>query len=110
MTSTILVVEDNDERIASFQVYLRRYDFTIVKSADEAIDLLAKKKYDLVMLDHDLGDGYKTGTDVAEFIATLPEEGRPGSCILHTHNFVGAKRMKEILESVGITTNHKPFR
>ena len=62
----VLLVEDNEiERIA-FEKFVKNndipYDYMIAKSASEAQVILENNKFDIVVSDHDLGDG--TALDV----------------------------------------------
>lgn len=94
----ILVLEDNEERITQFKRNLAGNLLVIVDNADEAIDLLMHTKWDVVMLDHDLGgkemvsSGPGTGYQVAVFLEQNPEF-RPPNIIVHSMNPVGAKNI-----------------
>ena len=84
----------------------------------DCVKLLRLGKYDVVSLDHDLGEEdelcipgitnkYPTGTDVAKFIAKLVQ--KPNMAILHTYNAMGAISMASILNAAGIKTMRVPF-
>lgn len=70
------------------------YDVRVTK-ADEAIEALKTKLVTHISLDHDLGEGEKTGYEVALFIekgawqGTLPRI----HCAVHSSNPSGAKKM-----------------
>lgn len=51
-----------------------KHDIDIAKSAKNGIEMLLSKKYDLLLLDHDLGST-ETGSNVLDFI-----ENNIGSC------------------------------
>ncbi|RUT48130.1 cell division protein FtsJ [Paenibacillus anaericanus] len=69
--------------------------FTLVRSVDECIELLRVMEVDILSLDHDMGPGEKTGTEVATAIA---QEGLYAREIyLHTSSIYGMKAMYEIL-------------
>lgn len=71
-----------------------------VSTAMEAIKALARQTFDLVSLDHDLGDHTYDGHLVAAFIEEEAFHGRMKStCIqVHSANPVGAKRMLMCIE------------
>lgn len=91
----ILVLEDDQNRIAWFKAYYP--DADIVETAAEAIACLDRTRYRLVFLDHDLGQGiYQdsgpgTGYEVAQKLAEL---GTPHTVVvIHSWNHAGAKNM-----------------
>ena len=79
----------------------------IALDAEEAKNMLIKKNYwDIIMLDHDLGNRVfvdsseeNTGFQVAKFIRE--NNIRFGRCLLHSMNPVGVKNMLEELEGLG---------
>lgn len=75
--------------------YMDKYDVRIARSYDEAISELHRFRYDVICLDHDLGDG-PTGYDLCKYIIAkniyCPEYR------IHTSNPVGRKNMAELLE------------
>ena len=86
------------------------YDYTWVKTADEAIELLKTGQVTYASLDHDLAwDHYigkeyvngkspeKTGYDVVLWMQTnnvWPKDG----CVVHSMNPVGRKKMQYIID------------
>ena len=79
----------------------------IALDVEEAKNMLIKKNYwDIIMLDHDLGNRVfvdsseeNTGFQVAKFIRE--NNIRFGRCLLHSMNPVGVKNMLEELEGLG---------
>lgn len=67
----ILIVEDNSDIAALYQRALLRYEHTIATSAEKAIDILAEKTFDLVILDMHLPE--KSGVSVLEYIRAHPD-------------------------------------
>ncbi len=69
------------------------------KTAAEAIKLLSGGDVTRISLDHDLGDGNKTGYDVAKWIAEKAYRSAipPLGWTLHTANPVGRDNMKAAL-------------
>lgn len=122
----ILVLDDDDIRHAYFKRALAKdNDLVQVHTHDEAIYQLETVEWDLVYLDHDLNDHrYKsiapepnydggawelTGSDVARFISTLPQEKLPKEVVVHSWNPAGASRMLAFLRDVGIKCSYRPF-
>jgi len=116
-----------DDRKARHDAFLKA---NIGRSIDQAWDyegaaklLEANSPYDVVHLDHDLSwrqQNYfcmgapeppdeKNGTDVANFIASLPADKHPKMAVIHSFNPPGAQRMAAILRQVGITCVVHPF-
>ena len=66
----ILLIDDTrvpsdikDSESSENGTYQRYSDLTLVKSAESGIELLKQNQYDVLLLDHDLGEGL-TGMDV----------------------------------------------
>ena len=100
----ILILEDDQTRVVSFQKWFKEDDVTVTDSSDKAISLLEETKFDLIMLDHDLGgrhyvasEEYDTGFRVAK---AIPDSiNKDTRIIIHSHNPIGAQNMKNILKS-----------
>lgn len=97
-------------------------EITHVYTAEEAIEALKGTTFDIVSLDHDLApEHYKhlrgelppgsaaTGMVVAEFIAKLPREQRPGFAVVHSWNEWKGPKMVEVLKRAGIDAQYEPF-
>lgn len=119
----ILFLDDDKERHARFlrnnigHVIVQAWDYE-----EACAKLTEHDRFDQAHLDHDLSyeqqtayvEGLtppreKTGTDVAEFIAAMPEDKRPRLCVLHSFNDAGWRRMARILTDVGIDCIRRPF-
>ena len=74
--------------------YRAEYDIRIARSYNEAIAELHKFKFDVICLDHDLGED-TTGYDICKYIVAkhiyCPEYR------IHTNNPAGRKNMTELL-------------
>lgn len=71
-----------------------KYNVTICRTYAEAIECLAFRKYDVVDLDHDLGEE-KTGYDICKYIV---EKGiNVPTIVTHTANPVGRENMAQLL-------------
>lgn len=68
---------------------------TIARTYDEAIELLKNYKYDIIDLDHDLGEE-KTGYDVAKFI--VEEQINIPIVYVHTANPVGRMNIIDLMK------------
>jgi len=62
---------------------------------DGAIVALARQEFDLIYLDHDLGDGSRdaSGAHVARWLSEHPDSQRDAKIIVHSMNPPGAQRM-----------------
>ena len=70
----VLLIEDNQIEQRMFQRFVENnaipYDCVIVGSVSEAKQTLSSHKFDIVISDHDLGDG--TAFDILEFVGDTP--------------------------------------
>ena len=64
----ILILEDDGNRVNNFIELLHVHDLDITENAYEAVSLLESKVYDVILLDHDLGEGNGTGSIVSCFL------------------------------------------
>lgn len=76
----------------------------IVRNAEDCIEILKNCDVSYISLDHDLGDGKKTGYDVVLFIEQEQMTGgkkfsKIGWCV-HSQNPVGAAVMRSVLKRV----------
>lgn len=100
--SRILVLDDDDIRLAAFRKTLIGHDVMCVTTAKEAIACLEKDKWDYIFLDHDLGgkiyvpSGPDTGYEVAEWISKNLDK-RPTNIIIHSFNEQGRRNMQSLI-------------
>jgi len=99
----ILILEDDPNRHVRFRRNLIGAEITIVDQAQDAIELLKTKEWDLLCLDHDLGGKIhvdssepNTGYAVAKWLEENPKF-QPKEIILHSLNPVGRENMKKCL-------------
>ncbi len=98
----VLVIEDNPFRIKKFKRELIGFIVDYADNAHEGIILAKERKYDLIFLDHDLGNREyvdsndpNTGFQVAKAIkGTLNESA---FIVIHSANPVGAKNIQQEL-------------
>ena len=107
----ILLLEDDISRVIAFKKRLdtsgRDFNITHFERSYDAIEALKVNKYDLVLLDHDLGgrtyvdhtnDKEDCGMRVAEYFMTHPEVVRThGPIIVHSLNGPAAQQMVELI-------------
>lgn len=114
----ILFLDDDTTRHKSFIRNRIGMDITAVRSYEAACQALSETLFDVAYLDHDLSEmaaagmpasDEKTGTHVAEFIASLPEDKRPKRVVIHSFNDYGRKRMWGILRDAGVEASIEPF-
>lgn len=96
----ILILEDSKERMEFFHKRFSEHEIDHVEHAKNAIELLKEKEYDLICLDHDLGDQQMAWDDedcgmiVAKYLAENPVEAR---IVIHSFNTPRAMAMKYYL-------------
>jgi CheY-like chemotaxis protein len=121
----ILFMDDDPTRHDIFSKQFSEYtdvDLTQTTLVESTIMLLQNEKWDMVYLDHDMGNdpnnytmgiyGNKIelcGQDVARAIAKLPLDKQPGRVIIHSWNVVGSKAMFNILLDANINVIQEPF-
>ena len=110
----VLVLEDNKCRLEWFKETVSKCDLYLAMTAEKAADAIMKWEFDLIFLDHDLGDFDSKGNKLGEvntnkrtgldFAKLLAEEIRVGritndpSIYIHSLNPVGAKNIKSVLK------------
>lgn len=75
--------------------YIGEYHTVIARSYNEAIHELHRFKYDIICLDHDLGEE-KTGYDICKYI--IENNISCKEFRIHTSNPVGRKNMTDLLK------------
>lgn len=113
----ILILDDDEARHAMLREHLRGHDLTHAWNSTEATSRVhgysGESPYDVVMLDHDLGEfdepSLGTGLHVAREVALVSVARRPRLAIVHSHNPDGAAQMMAVLSDAGITAHREPF-
>lgn len=115
----ILVVEDDEERIAIFRDDLGGFALDLADSVEGAAKHLEGPRYDLVFLDHDLEHGARvyidpeepgTGYQIAKLLAARPEY-REVPVVVHSFNWFGANRIvKELPNAVYVPFGIYPLK
>jgi CheY-like chemotaxis protein len=94
----ILILEDDGTRVNNFIELLHPHDLDITENAYDAIDLLQVNIYDLLLLDHDLGDGNGNGGLVSSFLRNNQDNPNYSAEILiHSWNTPASRSMLEDL-------------
>jgi CheY-like chemotaxis protein len=117
----ILIVEDNPNRIAKFTRCLVGTDLKMCKTAEEAKSLLKAHTFDLIFLDHDLGENQEcveppdvnSGTEVVRYmVANVSDicKERVPHIIIHSMNTYRSSVMYSDLVMAGYgDTEQIPF-
>jgi CheY-like chemotaxis protein len=118
-----LVLDDSPARHSAFARIYAEAERVHVRSVREACEALDGRFFDVVTLDHDLGDfdgaekidnGYGgtvelTGQDVARHIARMAPWRQPGTVVVHSWNPDGMRAMRAILRDGGVVAICQPF-
>jgi response regulator RpfG family c-di-GMP phosphodiesterase len=93
----IFVLDDSEERVRWFTKKWGKDNVNYTCNIKEAKNLLNENKYDIIFLDFDLGQKYKSGINVAFYLAKnkLQLESK---IVIHSDNPVGSDHMMKILE------------
>jgi len=118
----VLFLDDDEQRHTMFEFKHRgQLDITHVRNYDEFIDAVQSgERYEMYFLDHDLSDEdamvepgasskEKTGTDVAEWIASNVDAKNGPGIVVHSLNPPGAERMALNLRNAGFDVVKQPF-
>jgi CheY-like chemotaxis protein len=107
--TSILILDDDIERHNAIDKAIGPGAFHAY-SAERAIDLLnAEPRFDLVLLDHDLGSFISNGQTVAAHIESMSEDKRPARALIHSWNRDGAQRMSDHLTRANVWHRYRPF-
>ena len=106
----ILVLDDDRERHNWFERAYADHEVWHVYNVEDLRKRMNQlPRFDLVQLDHDLGES-ENGLRAADFIATVLEERkRPLKCVVHSWNPSGAQRMLRSLLDGGLLAVYQPF-
>jgi CheY-like chemotaxis protein len=115
----VLILDDDENRHREFDRILHGLSLLHVYTAAQTISALRDNApYDLVCLDHDLGEHENRalvakpgdGTEVALFINRHLEHSHyPKRVLIHSWNSAGRQRMADLIRAVGIPVTVKPF-
>lgn len=120
----ILILDDDAERIQTFQKIYSGDEVTAVMRYNEFVFMLNDSHWDLIHLDHDIGDKVSNadtyvdgwgiempfnGTHATMRICELEDKDKPSEVIVHSINSSGAPVMVDMLTRAGIPAKWEPF-
>lgn len=115
----ILIVEDNDQRVARFSAMLNLANVHLVHAASggQALGILQRDRnvYDGIMMDHDLTESARTerdlgisGRNVVQAVIHSQALRKP-PVLIHSMNPVGAASMETELDRAGFPVECIPY-
>ena len=116
MGRKILFLDDSEARLNQAENYFGEEELYLARTAEIAINRLSMlAPWDLVMLDHDLGQKYMqesedpgSGMEVVRYIErSLPEIKK---IIIHSWNAPAANSMRFRLVGAGYSVSYQPFQ
>jgi len=107
----ILILEDDGTRVNNFIELLHTHDLTIIENAYEAVSLLESNVYDLLLLDHDLGEDNGSGGIVSNYLRLNQDNPNYRSTtLIHSWNTPAAIGMlKDLPNAVWAAFNTEEF-
>jgi CheY-like chemotaxis protein len=108
----IFVLEDDENRINFFQSKLSKKveKLVIADNVQEAKIILSHFNFDILFLDHDLGEPFteeNTGAGLAKFI--VKKSIKCKEIYIHSMSTVGAQNIKNILDDADYDSFKIPF-
>jgi CheY-like chemotaxis protein len=114
----VLIVEDDEMRCDWFRERLAGRELDVTCDVGQAIAWLNERDYSFILLDHDLAeehylsdapDDERTGYAVASWLAAHSDRQREATIVIHSLNYMGARRMLEALHGAGRDAEYVPF-
>ena len=107
----ILILEDDGNRVNNFIELLHNHDLDIIENAYEAVALLEANVYDIILLDHDLGEGNGSGSIVSSYLRECPDNPNHGAEVLiHSWNTPASTSMlKDLPSAIWVPFNTEEF-
>lgn len=109
----ILVIDDEeDPRHVWFRTTLGALGHQVSSAydADQALEQLATRKFDVAFFDHDLGNHSVSGSAIAGHALNDPDTyHRPRSAWAHSMNYDGARNIASKFYSAGIPVTMESF-
>jgi len=99
----VFLLEDSFQRVEKFRLLFQNHSLTHSADSQEANQILAQEKFDLICLDHDLTEhdndwiASGTGFEVAHFLGTNKTPNDEALIIIHTMNPAGGQQMVKTL-------------
>jgi CheY-like chemotaxis protein len=110
----VLVLDDSPERLEAFSKILKGCQARLVSTSEAArVALIEDEPFDLVCLDHDLGEFGAVrpgnGMEVAQFIARNMRDKIPRWVLIHSSNVPAAERMVYELDKSRISVMRSAY-
>lgn len=114
----VFLLDDDERRHEWFMKRFAKDELDIAKDVPGATEMLSRKRYDAIFLDHDLlpehynsdlADDERTGYAVALWLAQRNDLQQASTIVVHTRNADGAMRMVEELRRSGRQADYVPF-
>lgn len=120
----ILILDDLDVRHVAFAKIYAEHEVTSVYVYDDFLVKINECKWDLIHLDHDLGDFVScastyvdgwgnicdyNGQHAAMRVCELDDAMKPDNVIVHSVNPYGARVMVQMIKNAGIPVVWEPF-
>ena len=112
MRMRILVLDDDPTRHKVFDTLFAGHTLVHVYTVPQLEIQLARRTFNLICLDHDLGDQPGkpgNGQDAAYVVAAHFATTAKPFVLIHSWNTVGARAMVNILQEAGIPCRYRPF-
>jgi hypothetical protein len=99
-----LFIDDNTERWRQYCILGAELNWfcSWAINYNAATSGLGYREYDVIFLDHDLGDDKQTGYDVAKYM--IEHKIKCGMVVVHTMNPVGGTNIHTLLQNFGYKT------
>jgi CheY-like chemotaxis protein len=107
----ILILEDDGTRVNNFIELLHTHDLDIIENAYEAVALLEVNVYDIILLDHDLGENNGSGGIVSSYLESYSDNPNyEATIIIHSWNVPASNNMlKDLPQAVYAPYNTEEF-